>query len=251
MFTARRRTIATSSGALRMRALPASCASIIASPPSIRFRRRWTMPSAPIAGCWPKAPIRGGWPSWAIPPAAASPIGMLLKLRDLGVPLPAAAVALSPWTDLALTGESLRLSSAADPMLSTAQARAFRRQLSRRRRSQNALRLAALRRSGGTAALADPGRQRRNPARRCGLHGRAAAGRRLQCRARSLAAHAACLAIVCAHPAGGPAGDRTDRRLCAAKARRQLTAMQAAASGPQRTLALRLSALKLRSHELR
>jgi acetyl esterase/lipase len=51
--------------------------------------------------------------------------GMLLKLRDLGVPLPAAAVALSPWTDLALTGESLRLSSAADPMLSTAQARAF------------------------------------------------------------------------------------------------------------------------------
>jgi monoterpene epsilon-lactone hydrolase len=51
--------------------------------------------------------------------------GMLLKLRDLGVPLPAAAVALSPWTDLALTGESLRLSSSADPMLTTAQARAF------------------------------------------------------------------------------------------------------------------------------
>ena len=63
------------------------------------------MPSAPIAGCWPKVPIRGGWLSWAI--------------------LPAAAVALSPWTDLALTGESLRLSSAADPMLTTAQARAF------------------------------------------------------------------------------------------------------------------------------
>jgi acetyl esterase/lipase len=51
--------------------------------------------------------------------------GMLLKLRDLGVPLPAAVVALSPWTDLALTGESLRLSGPADPMLSTAQARVF------------------------------------------------------------------------------------------------------------------------------
>jgi len=51
--------------------------------------------------------------------------GMLLKLRDLGVPLPAAAVALSPWTDLALTGESLRHSGATDPVLSTEQARVF------------------------------------------------------------------------------------------------------------------------------
>ena len=31
----------------------------------------------------------------------------LLKLRDEGVTLPAAAVALSPWTDLALTGPSM------------------------------------------------------------------------------------------------------------------------------------------------
>jgi epsilon-lactone hydrolase len=42
---------------------------------------------------------------------------MLLKLRDDGVPLPAAAVALSPWTDLALTGPSLRQNARADPML--------------------------------------------------------------------------------------------------------------------------------------
>jgi monoterpene epsilon-lactone hydrolase len=42
---------------------------------------------------------------------------LLLKLRDEGRPLPAAAVALSPWTDLALTGASLRLNAAADPML--------------------------------------------------------------------------------------------------------------------------------------
>jgi monoterpene epsilon-lactone hydrolase len=33
--------------------------------------------------------------------------GTLLKLRDERVALPAAAVALSPWTDLALTGETL------------------------------------------------------------------------------------------------------------------------------------------------
>ena len=41
----------------------------------------------------------------------------LLRLRDEGTPLPGAAVALSPWTDLAMTGESLRTNAAADPML--------------------------------------------------------------------------------------------------------------------------------------
>ncbi|HET6522243.1 MAG TPA: alpha/beta hydrolase, partial [Geminicoccaceae bacterium] len=40
----------------------------------------------------------------------------LLSLRDAGDPLPAAAVALSPWTDLAGTGDSLAVNAAADPM---------------------------------------------------------------------------------------------------------------------------------------
>jgi epsilon-lactone hydrolase len=44
-------------------------------------------------------------------------LAMLLKLRDEGVHLPAAAVALSPWTDLALTGGSLQRNAEADPML--------------------------------------------------------------------------------------------------------------------------------------
>jgi acetyl esterase/lipase len=35
-------------------------------------------------------------------------LATLLAIRDRGLPLPAAAVALSPWTDLALTGESHR-----------------------------------------------------------------------------------------------------------------------------------------------
>jgi monoterpene epsilon-lactone hydrolase len=42
---------------------------------------------------------------------------LMLRLRDEGVVLPGAAVALSPWTDLALTGPSLRLNCVADPML--------------------------------------------------------------------------------------------------------------------------------------
>ncbi|NOJ49011.1 alpha/beta hydrolase [Bradyrhizobium archetypum] len=42
---------------------------------------------------------------------------LLLKLRDEGKALPAAAVALSPWTDLALAGPSLQANAKADPMM--------------------------------------------------------------------------------------------------------------------------------------
>ena len=44
-------------------------------------------------------------------------LATLLALRDQGIPLPAAAVALSPWTDLTLTGESYRtkLKASIDP----------------------------------------------------------------------------------------------------------------------------------------
>jgi acetyl esterase/lipase len=44
-------------------------------------------------------------------------LSTLLRLRDEGVPLPAAAVVLSPWTDLALTGASLQTNAKADPMI--------------------------------------------------------------------------------------------------------------------------------------
>jgi len=43
-------------------------------------------------------------------------LALLLRLRDIGEALPAAAVALSPWTDLALTGASLTRNATADPM---------------------------------------------------------------------------------------------------------------------------------------
>ena len=50
---------------------------------------------------------------------------MMLKVRDEGGPLPSVAVALSPWTDLALTGPSLRVNAEADPMLNVDDARLF------------------------------------------------------------------------------------------------------------------------------
>jgi acetyl esterase/lipase len=52
-------------------------------------------------------------------------LALLLKLRDNELPLPAGAVALSPWTDLALTGASLSLNAKSDPMLNVADARLF------------------------------------------------------------------------------------------------------------------------------
>jgi epsilon-lactone hydrolase len=44
-------------------------------------------------------------------------LALLLKLRDEGQPLPAGAVAMSPWTDLAMTGASLHTNADSDPML--------------------------------------------------------------------------------------------------------------------------------------
>jgi epsilon-lactone hydrolase len=44
-------------------------------------------------------------------------LATLVALRDAGEPLPAGAVCLSPWTDLALTGESIRDKAATDPIL--------------------------------------------------------------------------------------------------------------------------------------
>jgi acetyl esterase/lipase len=41
----------------------------------------------------------------------------LLRMRDAGLPLPAAAVCLAPGTDLALTGDSLRSNGPTDPVL--------------------------------------------------------------------------------------------------------------------------------------
>jgi epsilon-lactone hydrolase len=44
-------------------------------------------------------------------------LASMMRLRDAGSPLPAAAVVLSPWTDLALTGQSLTDYGFSDPMV--------------------------------------------------------------------------------------------------------------------------------------
>jgi acetyl esterase/lipase len=44
-------------------------------------------------------------------------LAALVALRDAGDPLPAAVVVMSPWTDLALTGESLRTRADVDVMI--------------------------------------------------------------------------------------------------------------------------------------
>ena len=47
-------------------------------------------------------------------------LATLVALRDAGDPLPAAAVGISPWTDLALTGESMRTRADVEVMLQPA-----------------------------------------------------------------------------------------------------------------------------------
>ena len=47
-------------------------------------------------------------------------VATLLKLKELSLPLPAGAVLLSPWTDLALRGESMKLNAEYEPGLSKA-----------------------------------------------------------------------------------------------------------------------------------
>jgi epsilon-lactone hydrolase len=66
------------------------------------------------ATCWRRASHPIGW-SWAGNPRGGLTIATLLALRDEGLPLPAAAFVLSPWTDLAATGESLQTRARQDP----------------------------------------------------------------------------------------------------------------------------------------
>lgn len=47
-------------------------------------------------------------------------LAALVALRDAGEPMPAAAVVLSPWTDLALTGASMQTRAAVDVMIKPA-----------------------------------------------------------------------------------------------------------------------------------
>ncbi len=51
---------------------------------------------------------------------AALALGALLRLRDAGLPTPGAAVLLSPWLDLTLSGESMRSRAALDPLTTRA-----------------------------------------------------------------------------------------------------------------------------------
>jgi monoterpene epsilon-lactone hydrolase len=54
-------------------------------------------------------------------------LATLLRLRDGGLPLPAAAVVLSPWTDLALTGESIHGNADRDLLLRSERTASFAR----------------------------------------------------------------------------------------------------------------------------
>jgi acetyl esterase/lipase len=109
-------------------------------------------------------------------------LAVLLKLRDEGHTLPAAAVVLSPWTDLALTGPSLHSNATADSVL----------EMSR-----------VIKHAHDYLAGA--------ATRRFGADGRETQGGRMRSGDPGMAAAAACLATLRAHSSGGTPGDRKDR----------------------------------------
>ena len=63
--------------------------------------------------------------------------GTLLRLRDEGLAMPGAAVGLSPWTDLALTGDIAPNQRQGRPDAQRRASTGLRRALSRRRRSED------------------------------------------------------------------------------------------------------------------
>jgi acetyl esterase/lipase len=127
------------------------------------------------------------------------------------VALPAAAVAFSPWTDLALTGESFRANAEADPMLSSGQATVFARLYLAGAEAKNPYAsplygdVAGLPPSliqvGGDEILRDDAVRMADKLRAAGC----------SVEPRDLAAHAACLAIVRASGAGGTTSRRAGR----------------------------------------
>ncbi len=159
-------------------------------------------------------------------------LSTLMRARDEGVPLPAAAVVLSPWTDLALTGLSLTTNARADPMI----------------RSDEAPRLAALYLAG-----ADPRLPYASP-----LYGdptdlpptliqvgsdevllddsvrmaERLRERRLSRRDRNLAADAARLAALGPRDPGSQRGDRPDRRVRGGEVLALVTVVPGKCNGP-------------------
>jgi epsilon-lactone hydrolase len=88
-------------------------------------------------------------------------LALLVALRDAGEPMPAGAVVLSPWTDLALTGDSLRTRAAVDVMIRTAGMAETAGLYLGGADPPAPVCLAALRRRSWPATAADPRRRRR------------------------------------------------------------------------------------------
>ena len=80
--------------------------------PSTRIRPRSTTLWPPTRPCWTVAPTPPASPS------RESAVATLVNARDHGLPLPAAAFAMSPYADLTLAGTTMETKRDLDPLLS-------------------------------------------------------------------------------------------------------------------------------------
>ena len=137
----------------------------------------------------------------------------LLRARDCGLPLPSAAVLLSPWTDLTGSGDSMRTNAKLDPMLPAQRIDEAARMYAPDAASRRSRRVAAVRRLRRPAAPLDSCWHNRDPARR--FAAARANGRRqhgVQVELQDLAPHAARVSDVRGFPARRTARAGRNRR---------------------------------------
>ena len=148
-------------------------------------------------------------------------LATLVGLRELGDPMPATAICMSPWTDLTLSGASLEPNRDADPMVSAAtlalMADAYLGEVDRRSPTASPL-FADL---AGPAAAAGAGRLGRAAVRRLDAIRRAGAGGGRRRDARDLGRRVPRLAGLRRSAPGGPGRHRPDRYLRRPTARRR------------------------------
>jgi acetyl esterase/lipase len=93
-------------------------------------------------------------------------VATLVAIKEAKLARPAAGVCMSPWVDLELTGESMTTKATVDHLVGREDSARKSANVSRRKRSEDATCLTALRRPFGTASTADPRWHFRDAARR-------------------------------------------------------------------------------------
>ena len=87
-------------------------------------------------------------------------VAMMVQARYVGLPMPGAAVCISPWVDMEGLGDSMETRAEADPMVGKEKPNGFGQDLPGRKRPARPAGGATVRRPAGSATDTDPGGRR-------------------------------------------------------------------------------------------